>query len=169
MQTYAMRRTPNDRTKAACAVFVALCVWLAGCSTEMAPAGSSFVVSTQRAQFYKYGPAQSFGADFVLPKGQRVIMLQRSFGFSKVMTEDGTSGWIASEELAPAPPLPRKSSLMAGRRGGSGRMYAGPRKSSKVDAVPGDPLFDMSDLPPPMTDEPALPKPDFRVNPPKSK
>jgi hypothetical protein len=163
MRTYVMRRTPNDRPKTARAVFVALCLWLAGCSSEMAPAGSSFVVSTQRAQFYKYGPAQSFGADFVLPKGQRVIMLQRSFGFSKVMTEDGTSGWIASEELAPAPPLPRKS--IAGRRGGSGRLYAGPRKSSKVDAVPGDPLFDMSDLPPPMTDEPPLPKPDFRANP----
>jgi len=162
-----MRKTPNDGPMAALAVLAAFCAWLAGCSSQMAPAGSSFVVSTDRAQFYKYGPAQSFGADFVLPKGQRVIMLQRSFGFSKVMTEDGTSGWIASEEIAPAPPLPRKS--IAARRGGSERMYAGQKKSSKVDAVPGVPLFDMTDLPPPMKDEPPLPKPDFRVNPPKPK
>ena len=50
---------------------------LAACSHEVAPPGSRFLVSAQSSQFYKYGPAQSFGADFVLPKGQRVIMLQR--------------------------------------------------------------------------------------------
>ena len=146
---------------------------LAGCARELAPPGSRFMVSAQSAQFYKYGPAQSFGADFVLPKGQRVIMLQRSFGFSKVMTDDGITGWIASEEMAPAPPEPRRAAMKGGRRvpggGPPDRMYSGPQKNSKVEAVPGDPLFDMSDLPPPMPEEAALPKPNFRVNAPKSK
>ena len=149
---------------------------LSGCSHELAPPGSRFQVTTPNAQFYKYGPAQSFGADFVLPKGQRVIMLERSFGFSRVMTDDGITGWIASEEIAPAPPEPKKPGAVAakGRRSGGGgggveRMYSGPRKNSKVEAVPGDPLFDMSDLPPPMPEEPVQPKPKFRVNGPKPK
>ena len=147
-----------------------LAVLFAGCSHELAPPGSRFQVSTQSAQFFKYGPAQSFGADFVLPKGQRVIMLERSFGFSRVMTEDGIAGWIASEDISPAPPEPRRTAT-TGRRSSSGpeRMYSGPKKNSKVEAVPGDPLFDMSDLPPPMPDDPVLPKPKFRVNGPKAK
>ena len=145
-------------------------VLLAACSRELAPPGSRFLVSAQSSQFYKYGPAQSFGADFVLPKGQRVIMLDRSFGFSRVMTDDGITGWVASEELSPAPPEPRRTASK-GRRGGGGgsRMYSGPRKNSNVEAVPGDPLFDMSDLPPPMPDEAQAPKPNFRVNAPKPK
>ena len=144
---------------------------LAGCSRELAPPGSRFLVSAQSAQFYKYGPAQSFGADFVLPKGQRVIMLDRSFGFSRVMTEDGITGWVAREELSPAPPEPRRVAAKGGRRGAGGpdRMYSGPRKNSNVDSVPGDPLFDMSDLPPPMPEEVPVPKPNFRVNAPKPK
>ena len=144
---------------------------LAGCSHELAPPGSRFQISTPNAQFFKYGPAQSFGADFVLPKGQRIIMLERAFGFSRVMTDDGITGWVASEDISPAPPEPRRSIATAGRRGGGGpeRMYSGPRKNSKVEAVPGDPLFDMSDLPPPMPDDPVLPKPKFRVNAPKPK
>ena len=148
-----------------------LIVLLAGCARELAPPGSRFQVSAHSAQFYKYGPAQSFGADFVLPKGQRVIMLDRSFGFSRVMTDDGISGWVASEDIAPAPPEPRRTTVTAGRRGGGGspRLYSGPRKQSRVEAVPGDPLFDMSDLPPPMPEEPVLPKPKFRVNGPKPK
>jgi hypothetical protein len=129
------------------------------------------MVTVPRAQFYKYGPAQSFGADFVLPKGQRVILLERSFGFTKVMTEDGISGWIASEEVAPAPPMPRSTIAAVGKRRGGNtpeRMYSGPRKNSNVQPVPGDPLFDMSDLPPLPSDEPEKPKPNFRVNPPKT-
>ncbi len=142
---------------------------LGGCSTDLAPAGSHFVVSVQRAEFYKYGPAQSFGADFVLPQGQRVIMLSRQFGFSRVMTEDGVSGWIASDEIRPAPPEVRSKQTPGGRRGGSpDRMFSGPKKNSRVEPVPGDPLFDMSDLPPPpLPENPDLPKPKFRVSPPK--
>ena len=143
---------------------------LSGCAKDLAPPGSRFLVSTNNAQFYKYGPAQNFGADFVLPKGQKVIMLERLLGYSKVMTEDGVSGWVASEEISLAPPEPKRPTAVAGRRGGGpDRMYSGPRKSSRVEAVPGDPLFDMSDLPPPMTEEPAAPKPKFRVNTPRPK
>ena len=153
---------------------VAVAALLGACTTgEKAPPGSRFVVNVPRAQFYKYGPAQSFGADFVLPKGQRVIMLARQFGFSRVMTEDGISGWIASEEISPAPPETRRlaASASANRRRGddSGRMYSGPRKTSNLKPVPGDPFLDMSDLPPPpLPEEPDKPKPKFRAAPPRS-
>ena len=146
---------------------------LAGCAPDKAAPGSHFIVTVPRAQFYKYGPAQSFGADFVLPKGQRVIMLDRSFGFSRVMTDDGIAGWVASEELAPAPPLPVAAVTKGGKkRGGGGdgveRVYSGPRKGSHVEPVPGDPLFDMSDLPPPPLPENPEKKPEFRASPPKT-
>src|SRR5688500_9477668 len=80
---------------------------LAGCATEMpVPATNKFIVSVKAAQFYKYGPAQAFGPDYNLPQGQKVTMLQRQFGYSQILLEDGTSGYVATEELKPAPPDP---------------------------------------------------------------
>lgn len=149
---------------------------LGACSSgPVIPNGTRFVVSAPKAQFFKYGPAQSFGADFVLPKGMYVILLERSFGFSRVMTEDGSAGWVSSEDIAIAPPDPRPKASLAGRRGsgsgsGSGRMYSGPRKTSNVESVPGADLFDMSDLPPPpLPENPEKAPPKFRVTEPKPK
>ena len=51
------------------------------------PPTNKFLVSVKSAQFYKYGPAQAFGADFTLAQGQKVTMLERQFGFSRVMLE----------------------------------------------------------------------------------
>src|SRR4029078_8269389 len=65
-----------------------LCVLSAvpiGCTTGSTPAvGSRYVVTGSNAQFYKYGPAQSFGPDLVIPRGRKVTMLQRAFGYSRV-------------------------------------------------------------------------------------
>ncbi len=80
------------------------------CETNSVPSGSKYVVSAHKASFYKFGPAQSFGADFVLNEGARVTMLEHSFGFSRVMTEDGTAGFVATEDLKPAPPGPYTTS-----------------------------------------------------------
>lgn len=144
-----------------------------GCgAVDKSPPGSPFLVAEPRTQFFKYGPAQSFGADFLLPKGQRVILLQRSVGFAKVMTDDGISGWVAKEDIVPAPPEPRRVASTIPKRdsGGQPRLYSGPRKASNLQPVPGDPLFDMSDLPPPpLPDDPDLPAPKFRVTPQRSR
>ena len=120
------------------------------------------MVSVPQAQFYKYGPAQSFGADFVLPKGERVTMVQRSFGYSRVTTDQGIAGYISSDEVVPAPPEPALvSSAPAQNRGEPKRAP----KRSDVRSTPGAPLFDVNDVPMPLPGNPEPPSsssPDFR-------
>ncbi len=73
------------------------------CQTNDVPSGSHYVVATAKAPFYKFGPAQSFGPDFVLNEGAKVTMLEHSFGFSRLMTEDGTAGFVSTDDMKPAP------------------------------------------------------------------
>ena len=111
------------------------------------------MVSAKSAQFFKYGPAQAFGADFTLVKGQRVTMLNREFGYSKVKLDDGTIGYMPTGDLTeapPDPPVPR----VAGTTGTPGGWFLeGKPKRSNVLPTPADPLFDVNDVPLPMPDE----------------
>lgn len=136
------------------------------------PRNGRYVVTATRALFYKYGPAQNFGPDFALFKGHRVTVIEQSFGYAKVMTDDGITGYVASEDLAPAAPTPippiNPASNTASRKSrGSDPYYTGPvRKSKPPEKVEGStPLFDVFDMPlpsdpdkPKSTDKPA-PKP----------
>jgi hypothetical protein len=81
-----------------------------GCETNNVPSGTKFIVSAPKTAFYKFGPAQSFGPDFALSEGARVTMLEHSFGYSHVMTEDGTTGFVSTDDLQPAPPGPYTTS-----------------------------------------------------------
>ena len=124
------------------------------------PPGTVCVVTTPRAPFYKYGPAQSFGADLLLPYGTRVTMLERSTGFSRVMGEHGISGYVASDQIEPVPPEPkvRDPRLVTNRK--VPRAFSGPIKRSNVAPTPSEPLFDVNDVPLPMSDDPpAAPAP----------
>jgi hypothetical protein len=114
---------------------------------------TSYLVSPATSEFYKYGPAQAFGADFALKRGDRVTMLRREFGFSQVRMEDGTTGYMATEDLKPAPTPPP----LARSRGGSPRHVAS--RGSNVKPTPGDPLFDVTDIPLPLPAQPEKPKP----------
>ena len=82
------------------------CILFAACSTSGpgSHAGENYVVNSQRTSFFKYGPAQASGPDFALTKGQRLTMLSRQFGYSHVAMDSGQSGYVATEDLAPAPP-----------------------------------------------------------------
>jgi hypothetical protein len=120
---------------------------------------------------FRYGPAQSFGADFTLAQGQHVIMLKKEFGYSRVMTDDGQSGYVASEDLvaAPPPPPPSKTSSSGFARvpytgRGGGRSGT---SSANAQVIQGSPLFGEGELPPlPEKDplQPPTPRPGFRVN-----
>jgi hypothetical protein len=122
-------------------------------------------VANTRAPFYKYGPAQSFGADFSLLQGQRVTMNERSFGYSRVTTAEGITGYVATDQLTLAPPEPMQLKpkinatlppLIAQPKRSSGKP-----KRSNVAPVASDPLFDVNDVPTPMPENPE-PAPDFR-------
>jgi hypothetical protein len=121
---------------------------LSACS-EPQPKNTSFLVSPASSEFYKYGPAQAFGADFALKRGDRVTMLRREFGFSQVRMEDGTTGYMATEDLKPAPTPPP----VARTRSSSGARHVASR-GSNVKPTPGDPLFDVTDIPLPLPNEP---------------
>jgi hypothetical protein len=173
-------------------------LWWSGCST---PQGSTEVkhyqVNVPATGLYRYGPAQSFGADYNLKQGQRVLMMKREFGFSRIMTEDGQSGYVATEDLAPAPPPPSPPKIASRDKGRRGSTRGGSSRSSASASAPssanrkilqGAPLFDPGDLPPlpeadPLQppangDKPANPekppankskaKPGFRVNVPEA-
>lgn len=147
----------------------ALALWLwcvAGCS---APKGGSnatnYIISSPKSEFYKYGPAQAFGPDLSLDRGQRVTMLQRQYGFSHVMLPDGTGGFVPTEDLSPAPPLPPtpKPVLISSANAGANTSSRPSRRQSNVQPS-SDPLFDINDVPsPPMPKEPDPgAKPSFR-------
>lgn len=116
-----------------------------------------YVVSVPKAAFYKYGPAQSFGPDSQLPKGQKLTKLDHSYGFSHVMTDDGTTGYIANEDIQPAPPEPVTAASQATSRGGRSNRNNSINSSFKV------PGFDMNDVPLPSADSTPSPNgPKFR-------
>jgi hypothetical protein len=127
---------------------------LGGCAASKPGKGDGyFAVSAKQAQVYRFGPSQPTGADALLKQGQLVIMLRQEFGYSRVMTEDGMTGYIANDLITPAPPpeRPRTSS-------GNFTMNL-PPLPSRGTAIPGvssanrailqsDPLFGGDKLPP---------------------
>jgi hypothetical protein len=107
-----------------------------------------------KASFYKFGPAQSFGPDFVLNEGARVTMLEHSFGYSRVMTEDGTAGFVSTDDLKPAPPGPYTTSKTATNnytlqlnRPIFDQTSKPVEKHSNVPPTQGSPLFEAGDNP----------------------
>lgn len=138
------------------------------CETNTVPSGSHYLVSVPKAAFYKFGPAQSFGPDFVLNEGTKVIMLQHSFGYSHVMTADGTSGYVSTEDLKPAPPGPFTTSANAKTNYTiqmNRPMFDQPKSVEKHSNVPptrNSPLFDAGDNPLPQNPDSSKPAPGFR-------
>jgi hypothetical protein len=151
---------------------LASAVILAACAGGPAvPPGASCEVTSARAPFYKYGPAQTFGADDMLTAGTRVTLIQRTMGFSRVMLATGMTGYVSNDDISPAAPeqLPKPGSVVTNRK--LDPLFTAPSKPGKtkhsnVQGTPGDPLFDVNDVPLPMKDEP---KPEMRASPPETR
>lgn len=83
---------------------------LGSCTSSPGPdfsgTGQKYIVTGKHAAFYRYGPAQALGPDFVLAEGRKVVLLKKEYGFSQIQTDDGHAGYVANEEIAPAPPEP---------------------------------------------------------------
>ena len=151
------------------------CAFPAGCATTDPGKGEGYyAVSVKQTQVYRFGPAQTSGADAILTQGQRVTMLRHEYGYSRVMTEDGQTGYVANDHIAPAPP-PEKP-----RGRSSWNPFASlPPLPSRGTAVRGvssanravmesAPLFGNRDLPPlPDGSDGADHKPRFRSQKPK--
>jgi len=158
LPTFTMPRIP-PALLLKCLVVPTCIAALAGCAATPVASGTRAVIAVPKAAFYKYGPAQTFGPDFLLSQDVKVTVLKRDWAFTRVMTDDGTAGYIASEDLKPAPPEPPPPT---GSSSGV-RTQSGKPKRSNVQSVPDSLLFDMSDLPalPADTNTPK-PAPNFR-------
>jgi hypothetical protein len=140
---------------------------LAACATKPVRAGSRYIITVPKTAFYKYGPAQSFGPDTTLTQGTIVTMLESTWGYCHVMTDSGLGGYVASDDLKPAPPsaaAPPPKATLAGNARSTPRYYSGRPKQNTVRPTPGGPLFDVNDVPMPTgpLDEPPVAKPKFR-------
>ena len=139
---------------------------LMACATSKTAGGQTgrFIVSVPKAAFYKYGPAQSFGPDLQLGQGQRITKLENGYGFSHVMTDDGTTGYISNEDIKPAPPEGTAAGQKPGTPASSGSSSRrGGRSRNNLPTAPM-PSLDINDVPLPMPDNSEPP----RSTPPKS-
>ena len=90
--------------------FALLFCLFAGCKSADRPAQSTtkatrlFAVSIDSAAFFRHGPQQGRDPDLKLPKNTIVKLIRPSFGYSKIqVVESGLQGYVASEEIRPAP------------------------------------------------------------------
>ena len=89
-----------------------------GPTPEFAP---DMVVGTDYAMFFRLGPQQAGGADLSLRTNEQVMLLRKEFGYSRVQLENGLVGYIANEDIQPAPeppPDPERKRMMKKRKSG---------------------------------------------------
>lgn len=137
---------------AACAAMA-----LAACETVPLSPSPNFtgdmVVANEYAQFFRLGPQQAGGADLSLRGGTRVMLLRKEFGYSRVQLEDDQVGYMANEDLQPAPPAPKAPKGRKGKPRGEAReeYYEEPMPVSdpNLNIAPEDlPLEPLPDLVP---------------------
>jgi hypothetical protein len=99
-------------------------LWLSGCATQTFEPGKepAYMVSGDFAKFYLAGPAQERGPDATLRTGEIFKLLRREMGYSYIQLEDGRSGYIANEEMEPAPePVPEPQAKRSPKKKGASR------------------------------------------------
>jgi hypothetical protein len=170
---------PKKTRLSVMAAGLALVLSVTGCETVPLEPSPNFVgnmvVSTEYAQFFRLGPQQAGGADLSLRSGKLVMLQRKEFGYSRVQLEDGQVGYMANEDLQPAPPEPpRKRGLRSAaadgrsRNNASGRAPRGTQNYDEetfnnialpdpnLDIMPEDvPLEPLPELIPAQVDEPA--------------
>lgn len=170
---------PKKTRLSVMAAGLALVLSVTGCETIPLEPSPNFVgnmvVSTEYAQFFRLGPQQAGGADLSLRSGKLVMLQRKEFGYSRVQLEDGQVGYMANEDLQPAPPEPpRKRGLRSAaadgrsRNNASGRAPRGAQDYDEeilnnialpdpnLDIMPEDvPLEPLPELIPAPVDEPA--------------
>ena len=117
-------------------------------------------VSTDYAQFFRLGPQQAGGADLSLRTGERVMLQRKEFGYSRVQLENGLVGYMANEDITPAPPEPKPTPSARKRTGSRNRGAVTSDDDFYADMPLPDPNLDI--LP---EDVPLEPRPDLLPEP----
>lgn len=63
-----------------------------------------YAVTASKAAFFHYGPLQGNGPDMQLPRDTLMTLIRPSFGYCKVHLTSGEEGYVAAEDIKPAPP-----------------------------------------------------------------
>lgn len=161
------------------AAALSLAAMMSGCSSMDAESSTGHYEVRVETPMYRYGPAQSFGPDFTLKVGQHVVLMRKDFGYSRVMTDEGQSGYVATEDIVPSKtptvasnsrnenkypgiPLPLQGRTVA-PSDGRGSRFSGPVLQQGA-------LFGADELPPLPDNQGGAegkPKPEFRYPKPK--
>lgn len=64
---------------------------------------SWYSVAASQTPFYRHGPQQGNGPDMQLPRDSIMKVIRPSFGYVKVQLQDGEKGYVANEDIRPAP------------------------------------------------------------------
>ena len=139
------------------------------------------VVSADYALFFRLGPQQAGGADLSLRTNESVMLLRKEFGYSRVQLENGLVGYMANEDIQPAPEPPpdqERKRLSKKKKSGRGSSQAYedyeeniPIPDPNLGLMPDDvPLEPLPDLLPENIDIPApAPVPTPQAEPVKEK
>ena len=127
-----------------------------GCETTPLEPSPDFigdtVIVTDYAQFFRLGPQQAGGADLSLRTGELVMLQRKEFGYSRVQLEDGQVGYMANEDLQPAPPEQRrKRGLRSGATNAGSRSDA-PGRNKRSAQTYDEEVFEDIALPDPNLD-----------------
>ena len=68
-----------------------------------ASSGKFYAVSASSTPFFRYGPQQGGGPDQSLERDTLVTVIRPSFGYCKVKLSSGEAGYVASDDIKPAP------------------------------------------------------------------
>lgn len=124
-------------------------------SPESAP---EFVVLRDRAEFFRFGPLQGSPPDELISQATIVRVVRREFGYSLVQLEGERTGYMANDDLVPAPAREARVASVSQRDSDDElvRPEPPPTRHSR-GALP--PLLDNAPLPDfdsPLSDSPAL-------------
>jgi len=119
--------------------------FFAGCAgpTFTADTAPEYLVTRAQAPFYRLGPQQAGPPDEFLVLDDRVRLLRREFGYSLALLTTGETGYVANEDLKPAPAAPKQPAFIPA-----------PKSTRRTDSSPS--------LPPV---EAPLPRPDLDAAP----
>jgi len=143
-------------------------VFAAGCETVPVGPAPEFlpdtVVSNDYSLFFRLGPQQPGGADLSLRTNEKVMLLRKEFGYSRVQLENGLVGYMANEDIQPAPEPPpelkKRSQGKSKKKGRSSQSYQNyeeniPIPDPNLGLMPEDvPLEPLPDLLPENVDLP---------------
>ena len=80
-----------------------------GCQSSNQPkifsgtTNSWYSVAASQTPFYRHGPQQGNGPDMQLPRDSIMKVIRPSFGYVKVQLQNGENGYVANEDIRPAP------------------------------------------------------------------